>query len=526
MSSNFQNITREELILRRIFDDFTVQNKILPHLEPTLFQDPLIQSLIKLALSGYKKYSRIPQAQDLVVALPDASAERNKLLKIMAFKPEAVDKQVAIDTIESFFKERKTESVLINAAEAIHRRDFKDIASMVKDLEEAVNFSLYMDIGLDLVDDVALALKLLNETHKAIPSSLSDVRAWTSGDKKSGGWYRSAISVFQGMPNVGKTILLCNEAAYAYQCGYNVLYVTLELGKEHIWERIAANITDIPLYKIRKEAEGDIEGLLRKNKEEHSAKCGNLLVRELPTTTTPMDLKNLINEIKVATGYNIDLLVIDYLQKMKANKGSAFGKSQSLYTLGLETSEQVRDVARELEIAALTASQVNKEGYDTTQGSMKNTAQSSGVNDTADLMVTITQDPWLQKYGMFLHTIIKNRFGPKMNVFLSECKYEYMRVRSAGNELVNSYRETQINQNIEITNFSEIKNSDTVKPATVGKTQQDVEKEHSRISGIEAGLKEKLNKGENLPKKEYILMSVANANEVKTSFSDRRKNNI
>jgi len=528
MTRTFQNITREELILRRVFEDTKVQNKVIQHLKPDLFDEIPNQVICKAIIEGYDKYKAFPQAQELIPVLQTNSEERNKLLKIMNHKIDSIDSQMTVDVIESFFKEKKTEKVLVDCAEAINQRDFKNIASMVTDLEDSVNFSLHMDVGLDLVKDTTEALRLLNETHRAIPSSLLDVRTKTSGDLSSGGWYRAALSVFQGMPNVGKTILLCNEAAYAYQAGYNVLYITLELGKEHIWERIAANITDIPLYKIRKESEDDIEKLLRENKEHNAPKCGNLLVKEMPTTATPLDVEILINEIKVSEGYDVDIVVIDYLQKMKPNKGSTFSRSQSLYTLGMEVSEQIRDVARKLEIAALTASQVNRDGYDNTQGSMKNTAGSAGVNDTADLMITIMQDPYLRQYNLFLHAIIKNRFGPKDDVFLSECAYQYMRVRSANGEQVRQYSDHQLNQNANIPNFNNVNTPTPISLPEPEKTEEQIkeEKHQNELSRFRE-INDKLNKTEEPEEKKSMLDSTSESDtySARMSWDERKKRN-
>lgn len=476
-TGGFEQISREELILRRLFDDTKVQSKVIQHLDPDLFTEPAIKILCKAIGEGFKKYNRFVQANEIQLALQSNSEEVKKLVRIMNLKVDAIDSNMAVDVIESFFKEKMTEKILVDCAEAINQRDFKNISAMVKDLEQSVTFSLHMDIGLNLVNDTEEALRLLNETHKAIPSSLDFLNEKTSDDGVNGGWYKSALSVFQGMPNVGKTILLCNEAAYAYQCGYNVLYVTLEMGKEHIWKRMASNITNIPLYKIAKESPETIIELLKENKERGSEKCGNLLVKEMPTSLTPQELEVLINEIKITEGYSVDLVVLDYIQLMKPNKGSAFGKNQSLYTMGDEVSKQVRDLAKKIEVAILSASQVNREGYDNNQGSMKNTAGSAGLNNNVDLMITIQQDPYLKEFKMFLHTIIKNRFGQKDDSFMSDCAYEFMRVRCSRDENIEQYRQTQVNQDIKVANF----NSKSREPET---KEEKTEREYNRLKAI------------------------------------------
>lgn len=41
---------------------------------------------------------------------------------------------------------------------------------------------------------------------------------------------------------------------------------------------------------------------------------------------------------------------------------------------------------------------------------------SSALNDTADVILAITTNPLLEKSGECLYTIIKNRFGPKNSI--------------------------------------------------------------------------------------------------------------
>jgi hypothetical protein len=413
--------------------------------------------------------------------------------------------------IETFFKEKKTQKILEGVAEQVSNSNYKNIAGLIQDLEKAVTFSLHMDIGLDLVEDVGEALKRLNETHVPIPSALADIRGWTNEDRKSGGWYRGSISVFVGMPNVGKTLQLCNEASFSYMKGYNVLYITLELTSELVWEKIAVNVTGIPLSEIRKKSESEIKEPLKNNtviRERIDAslkdkfenlgdkKGGSLTVRQMLSSTNAQDIENLIHEVEIAKGIQIDLLCIDYLQKVKPIGASAMHNS-SLYSQGKDVVEQCRDIALKREIAVLTASQLNRDGYSNKHADMANIAGSAAISDTADLMVTITEDPYLKKHQLFMHMIIKNRFGPNMIAFISHVDWSFMRVRTADNQIVNQYRESQLNSNIEITNFNRDQKEN---PEATPVVQEKQEKEHDRFETIrrelEAREKSKDFKGE------------------------------
>lgn len=448
-----QDISREDVVIKRIFEDFSIQNRIIPHLNSDLFENPLNRAVCKIILQYHNKYSKFPSIQELIVAMPHC-AERNKILELAEFNLESIDQELRKDLVEGFFREAKTKQILTDAAEAIHERNFSNIKELIQDLQESVNFSLDIDIGLDVVEDVDEALRRLNETMKAIPSALGDLRYHTASPSSVGGHYRKALTIFLGMPNVGKSIILCNEASYAYQEGYNVLYITLELAEELIWERIVSNVTDIDMKNIRITKSTNIEELLRSNKGPGASECGEIIVKSMPTTTTVVEIENVIKEIKRSKGIDLDMLVVDYIGIMKPTKRANSIQQHSLYTMGKEVAEQLRDLGKRNEIAIVTASQLNRDGYDTTDSSMKQTAGSAGLNDTADLMVTITQDTDLKQNAMFAHMILKNRFGPNMIPFFSQCDYTHMRVRTADSTKVKEYNERRSNVDVSIDGYN------------------------------------------------------------------------
>ena len=366
-----------------------------------------------------------------------------------------MDRDFTIAMVESFFREKQTEKILTDAAEYIHDGKVDNIADLVKELHNAVNFTLNLDIGLHISDDVQEALDRLNKTALAIPAALELVRQATSAKDGYGGHYRKALSVYFGMPNVGKSILLCNDAAYAYQAGYNVLYVTMEMAEELIWERISTNITDIELGTIRGKTADEIQELLTKNKLEGADTAGNLYVKALPTTATVVDIENEIVEIKRTKGIDIDLLVVDYIGIMKPAKRNSSFKDHTLYTLIKEIAEQLRDLAKSRNMAVVTASQLKRDGYENKEASMKDVAGSVGLNDTADFIITIAQDPLLKACKLFAHMILKNRFGANGVPGLSKVDYDHMRVRTATADELNDYTERQINQTQSIAEFNE-----------------------------------------------------------------------
>lgn len=505
------DVSPEDLVIRKFFEDSTLQHRIAPHFAEDIFKDPDNKKICEWILRYHKKYNRYPGAQELITALPSC-AQRTKLINICNRDLQPMEYNYVIDIIETFFKERQTTNVLTDAAEAIHERDFSQIGSIIKKLQNSVNFSLNVESALDIVDDVSEALRRLNESMRAIPSALEDIRAFTSNGTGYGGHYRKALSIFMGMPNVGKSIILCNEAAFAFQKGYNVMYITLEMAEELIWERITANVTDIEMSDVRASDVLQLQKLLTTTPDEDTHSVGKLVVKALPTTSTVTDIENEIIEIKRTKGFDIDLLIVDYIGIMKPAKRSNGIGSHTLYTMGKEIAEQLRDMAKSREIAVVTASQLNRDGYSSKEASMQNVAGSAGLNDTADLMITITQDPLLKEHNLFYHMILKNRFGPNMINSMSKCDYKHMRVRSATNNDLKAYSDKQISQESDAESFtartSDLRGND-VAPS---KSREEIEvqrqqMEELRNKGKNTYQVEEVKEIEELQSKETILVT-------------------
>lgn len=454
--SNLINISREEVILKRLFESPQTQNRVITHLSPDLFFEEGSRDIVILIIKYYKRYNRFPKLNEMIVGLDNSTrgiAAKNRLIAINEANSQDMSPEFLTDLIERFIRERKTENILSKAAESIFNKDFSNISVLTEKLSDAINFKLAMNIGLDGVDDVNEALTRLKTTMAAIPCFSKSIRDLTKNADGVGGYYRKSLSVWMGMPNVGKSIILANDAAYAYQSGMNVLYISLELSEEMIWQRIACNVTNIDYIDVVKHEASEIQELLRKNKINNASQCGEIQIRQLPaSSTTAQDIENLINEVKINKKYDIDIIFLDYLGIMKPAKTQFSSSNQNLYTSGKEVAEQLRDLARKYEIAIVTAVQMNRDGYDNTQSSMKNTAGSAGINDTADFIATITQDNDLKSKRMYLHTILKNRFGSKDIIVLSNVDYYHMRVTDASDDDIKQFQQNTAMKEIPIRN--------------------------------------------------------------------------
>ena len=447
------------MVLRTFFNDGVLGPKLRPYMDTKLFADPVNQGLIKVINKFDKKYKRPPTAQELLIGMGTTGFSEqlvNELSYICNTPIVGIRSEYMIDLLEGYFRERMTENVLIHASENVHDKHVDGINNLIPQLKEAVNFSLHTNLGLNLYNDIGTALALLKERKECIPSAINEVRTKTGqvqadGSMIGGGYYRKTLTLYVGQPNVGKSLILGNEAVFAYMWGYNVLYISLELAEDYLWQRLAANICDVEMPQILEMTEDEcrakIDEKLRANKAD--GVFGNFQVKRLKTTTTPADIEMYIDQFEDTFG-KLDFLVIDYIGIMKP--GLSASEQRSMYLDGVAKAEQIRDMLIERNIAGLSAVQFNRMGYNNLEASIESVEGSSGYAETCDVMISITSDSVLRECGMFFHKFLKNRFGRNNDTFQTRCDYKKMKWFDATQEELAKYNELRMDQEVLMAN--------------------------------------------------------------------------
>lgn len=198
-----------------------------------------------------------------------------------------------------------------------------------------------------------------------------------------GGIRRGESCVVCGKPGSGKSILLSMAAKEAGMDQKKiVLFVTLEMTPREIMGRIATNVLGKRMKTGREKISDDeaAEILDAVNDVERSRIA---FLRESDT----------IAEIERQVGLTMpDLLVVDYIQQVK-------GEGETRAEVVGEVSRRLKLMAIKLNIAVLTAAQIND------QGEMR---ESRAISMDADIVLGIE----LSKTGPVI-AVRKNRRGPK-----------------------------------------------------------------------------------------------------------------
>ena len=201
----------------------------------------------------------------------------------------------------------------------------------------------------------------------ALASSLRDLERMSSGigeldEALDGGFIRSSTAVFLAESSGGKSMALVQMATAAARQGLTAAYATLELGEPIVMARLMANTTGIPTNEImfRKggaERAGDMLAKIQEEKHGHIA-----LQSFIPQQSTVADILAWVGREEAKLGRIVDVLIVDYGDKVAPPKGSS--KEISGYTSALLVYEGLRIWASNNNRWCFTASQANRQKGD------------------------------------------------------------------------------------------------------------------------------------------------------------------
>lgn len=187
------------------------------------------------------------------------------------------------------------------------------------------------------------------------------------------------------------TTALINFARMASWAKHNVLYVTLEVGAGIISDRLDASVAGVVMKELGSKASSVGEAIKKAGE-----KAGHLIIQEFGSgTCSPNMIRQLIQKYK-NPGRNsdgsyrppikFDLIVVDYADIMAPNHrtNDPIENSKSVYV-------DLRAIAFEENVAVLTATQTNREGFKSAVAKAEHVSDDFNKVRTVDLMISINK---------------------------------------------------------------------------------------------------------------------------------------
>ena len=229
------------------------------------------------------------------------------------------------------------------------------------------------------------------------------------------------------------SIFLCNDTVNFVLSGKNVLFVTCEMSAKKVIKRLGANMLDINIDNYDRESI-DTDMIVKKLsdvRQRQITPIGKLFVREYPTSCcTTLDIESYIKQIQEVKGFKVHVVVIDYINIMANYRNP---RSDDMYIKIKQISEDLRAIAVRQECLILTATQTNRNAFDSNDITMGNIAESAGLIHTADTMFGIIQDADMRMDSKYLVKVLKIRDGEgKNNRIEMRIDYKKMRITETG----------------------------------------------------------------------------------------------
>lgn len=315
---------------------------------------------------------------------------------------------------------------------------------------ETLNIDVDLDSDDKLYYDYDVAEDHVQPTiDETVPTGFNVIDS-----KIGGGMTAGSLHIIMGRTNIGKSIFLHNIAANAYNAGYNVAIMSLEMSTPSMMKRLDSMILDIDIKKydfLTKDPLFIKDKLTKKQKDLENKSIrieqssdgfkdsnelkGHLLLKKLPASKcTPFRLKKWVRDIEVRRKIKINLLVLDYLSLMNVEEGSQ--DANMLYTKGKNIAENVRSLCEELQVACLTVSQISKEKMKETEKyvvpAIGDIPESKVIVETADSTWGIVQTESMKSDGVYHLKHLKMRDGEIIdNVVVFDFDKDHLKLNNA-----------------------------------------------------------------------------------------------
>lgn len=287
--------------------------------------------------------------------------------------------RISSDTIRDAFEDTsdvfqlldRAEKNLFEVAQGNIRRNFQEMSTMVSEAYKQIE-----------------AARLHGTGVTGVQSGFTDL------DRITSGWQKSDLVILAARPGMGKTAFVLSLARNA-AIGFNrpVAVFSLEMSSVQLVQRMISSETGIASDKLRK---GTLDNTEWQKLVSMTGKLSSapIYIDDTPSLSV-FDLRSKCRRLKQM--HNIELIIIDYLQLMRAevdNKGG--NREQEISAI----SRSLKAIAKELNVPIIALSQLSR-AVESRGGSkrpqLSDLRESGAIEQDAD-MVTFIYRP--EYYGM------------------------------------------------------------------------------------------------------------------------------
>lgn len=391
-------------ILRKAIESPVFSKEVLPITPLDVFEGNEVYKELSLIISRYYKANRKQLTEEALLVLVE-----EKLTKI---RKDAETQQKYFNTVNDLYEVRdSSDNNVIDEKIEKHIRKYMrmellkkaatnlDNESMMESLDEEWSRIQLMDISgkqqeiINVIDDAEYKRKVLATLNQnTIPTGFKAI-----DQLNSGGLAKGELGMIVASSGTGKTLWLTNLATNYTKMKANVLFIALE----ELENRMILKFEQSMLCRNRSEiltGDGLNEENFNKYQEVYKNardKLGNLFfARYSPRTITPTKIEQLISDVKLRQGVDIDVVIVDYPELLR-NPHASGNEAED----GGKLFEEMRRIAQDYNVVMWTASQINRTAYSAQIRTAEHMEGSHRKKNAAELVLTVNSTEEEYKAG-------------------------------------------------------------------------------------------------------------------------------
>lgn len=407
------NLNLEKIFFNKIASDV----KYLEKADVKFFSLPEIKELIPIHKDFWGKYHKHPslaQIKELVKmkGLEDELTE-SKLDSIYNIDIKSYDDDWMRENLESFIEYKNLQNSIFDIVSYL--KGTPVTTDNVKQIVDTVKTTILTRNNLDFGFDEGLDF-FNPESHKQL-----EIDTFSTGYNfmdlvLEGGWADKTLNVLAGRAKIGKSIWLANLAANAVTLGKNTAYISCEMSDRKIIQRLGSNLLDIEMSNYKNIAQTkltDIKHRINSIPQRFLTVPGHLQIKEFGTgQASVMDIEGWLKKTEELKGIKFKFVIIDYLNILMNYRNP---NTENLYMKIKQIAEDLRGMAQRNNWIIISATQINRTNYDSTDMTLSDISESMGLVHTVDSLFGIIQDPLMHSEKYYYLKMLANRNGGYMN---------------------------------------------------------------------------------------------------------------
>lgn len=417
--------------LEKIFFHYLLSRKeLISVVNNRFFETEDIKKIYDITKEFTEKYSSIPSKSQVIeltkVKQIDAEITASKIESLFDVNLKDYDEEWLQQTAESWIEYKNLDISVLDLITYLKTTkvsvdNVKDVVQNAKNIiTERNNIQFGFDEGLDFFDPESH----LQPTSDTFSSGFSYIDLVLGG-----GFYSKALFCYIGEMKIGKSIWLANIAANCVRLGYNTAVLSLEMRDRKLVKRLGANLLNLNMKEYAKSAEDKV--MMKKKLGQIGYDSlqvpGKLYVKEFPTSSAGVpDIEMYLQKMEETKGIKFKVIVLDYINILKNWRNP---NSENMYMKIKQIAEDLRAMAMRNDWAIITATQINRSGFGSTDLNATNISESAALGHTVDAMFGIIQDEIMHANREYILKLIANRddgYKNSRRKFL--INYDYMRI--------------------------------------------------------------------------------------------------